>query len=133
MALLPNVFRPDEEVEDPFAPIPEGWYEMEVIKSEYKQNNAKNGHYISLVIKIQEEPYIGRFIYVNLNIDNPNKTTVAIANRDLKALSEAIGLTDEWDDTEDLHNIPFEGKVIIKPATSQWPAKNEIKGYRAMS
>lgn len=132
MAILPNVFKPDEEIEDPFKPLDEGWYEMEVIKSVYKANNAKNGHYISLSVKVLEEPYEGRLLYPNLNIDNPNKTTVTIAQRDLQALSIAVGVGEDWDDTEVLHDIPFFGFVVVKPKTSQWPAKNELKKFLSM-
>ena len=42
MALLPNVFVPDEAEENPFAPIAAGWYLGEIIKSELKDTKNKD-------------------------------------------------------------------------------------------
>jgi len=131
MALLPDVFKPEETDENPFAPIPADWYVAEVIKSELKATNDKTGKYIALSFKILEGDHEGRMIYANLNIVNKSEVAVKIARSDLKKICMAVGHEEELEDTEDLHNIPMQIKVSIKPETSQWPAKNEIKDFRS--
>ena len=70
-------------------------------------------------------------MFTNLNIVNSNETAVKIAHSDLKAICEAVGHKGELEDTVDLHNIQLMIKVSYKPETPDWPAKNEIKGYKA--
>lgn len=130
MALLPDVFLPDQEQSNPFEPIEAGWYEAEIIKSELKSTKDKTGKYISLCFKITDGDDEGRMVFTNLNIVNNSEKAMAIARSDLKAICDAVGLTEELHDTEDLHNIPMQIKVSVKPETPQWPAKNEIKAFK---
>lgn len=132
MALLPNVFVPEEAKSSGFEPIPAGWYEAELIKSELKSTKAKDGKYLSFCFKVIDGDCDGRMIWTNLNIVNKNETAVAIAQGDLKAICESVGFSGELEDTEDLHNIPLAIKVSLKEETAQWPAKNEIKGYKSL-
>ena len=132
MALLPNVFSPEETKTMSFEPIPEDWYEAELVKSELKTTKDKAGKYLSFNFKVLEGEYEGRFIFANLNIVNKNDMAVKIAQSDLKAICEAVGFQGDLEDTVDLHNIPLAIKVSLKPETSQWPAKNEIKGYKSL-
>ena len=133
MAQLPNVFIPEEADENPFAPIDAGWYEAEITKSELKTTKDKTGKYIALTLKIIEGDNEGRLIYTNLNIVNKSDVAVKIARADLKAICTATGFEGELEDTEDLHNIPMLVKVSVKPETAQWPAKNEIKGFKSVN
>ena len=50
MALLPNVFQPDEASDDPFAPLPADWYVAELKASELKTTKDGKGKYISIKI-----------------------------------------------------------------------------------
>jgi len=131
MALLPDIFIPDEVDDDPFAPIPANWYVSEIIKSELKDTNAKDGKYLAITFKVLEGDHTGRFIFANLNLVNKSDVAVKIARSDLKAICKAVGHEGELEDSTDVHNIPLEVKVAIKEASAQWPAKNELKGYRA--
>lgn len=130
MALLPNVFVPEEAEENPFAPIPAGWYLGEIIKSELKDTNKKDGKYLALTFKILEGDHEGRLIFTNLNIVNKSEVAVKIARSDLKAICGAVSFEGELEDTVDLHNIPMMVKVSLKPETAQWPAKNELKNFK---
>jgi hypothetical protein len=132
MAILPNVFIPEETDENPFAPIDERWYPAEITKSEVKSTKDKQGKYIAFSFKVDEDDQdaAGRMVYTNLNIINKNETAVKIAQADLKAICVAVGHEGELEDTEDLHGITMCIKVSIKAETSQWPAKNEIKAFK---
>lgn len=135
MALLPSVFVPEETEDMEFKPLKAGWYPAELVKSELKSTKDKKGKYLSFQFKVIEdandESSEGRFVFTNLNIVNSNETAVKIAHSDLKAICEAVGHEGELEDTVDLHNIPLMIKVSYKPETPDWPAKNEIKGYKA--
>lgn len=135
MAELPDVFLPEEADDNPFAPIDERWYLADIIKSEVKATKNKDGKYIAFTFKVDESEgeSSGRQLYTNLNIVNKNETAVKIARSDLKAICGAVGHEGELEDTEDLHNITLAIKVTIKPETSQWPAKNELKAFRPAS
>lgn len=132
MALLPNVFQPEDHDADPFAPIDADWYEAELIKSDLVTTKDKKGKYIACKFKVVEGDFEGRFLFTNLNIVNASDVAVRIAQADLKGMCDAVGHEGELEDTEDLHDQPMMIKVTIKPETSQWPAKNEIKGYRSL-
>lgn len=135
MALLPSVFVPEETEDMEFKPLKAGWYPAELVKSELKSTKDKKGKYLSFQFKVTEdandESSEGRFVFTNLNIVNSNETAVKIAHSDLKAICEAVGHKGELEDTVDLHNIPLMIKVSYKPETPDWPAKNEIKGFKA--
>ena len=131
MAVLPGVFVPEEAEENPFAPIPEDWYTAEITKSELKDTKDKQGKYLALTCKVLEGEYKGRLIFTNLNLVNKSETAVKIARSDLKKICMAVGHNDELEDSADLHNIPMDVKVTVKPASSQWPAKNELKDFAA--
>ncbi len=140
MALLPNVFVPDDAESMEFSVLPAGWYPAELVKSELKDTNAKDGKYLALKFRILENVEIGdkevksegRFVFTNLNIVNKSEMAVKLARSDLKALCFAVGHDTELEDTTDLHNIDLQIKLSVKPETSEWPAKNEIKGYRTI-
>lgn len=140
MALLPNVFVPEEAESMEFTVLPAGWYPAEIVKSELKDTKLKDGKYIALKFRITEDVEIdgeevkseGRFVFTNLNIINKNETAVRIAQSDLKAICESIGFEGELEDTVDLHDQDMMIKLTVKPETSEWPAKNEIKGYKAV-
>ncbi|QVJ07735.1 hypothetical protein S1R3Y_000026 [Vibrio phage vB_ValP_VA-RY-3] len=140
MALLPNVFVPEEAESMEFEVLPAGWYPAEIVKSDLKTTKDKTGKYIALKFKITDDVEIkgeevksnGRFVFTNLNIVNKNETAVKIAMSDLKAICESIGYEGELEDTVDIHDQEMMIKLSVKPETSEWPAKNEVKGYKAI-
>lgn len=140
MALLPNVFVPEEAESMEFEVLPGGWYPAELVKSELKTTKDKTGKYLAFKFKITDDVEIngeevkssGRFVFTNLNIVNKNETAVKIAMSDLKAICESVGFEGELEDTTDLHDQEMYIKLTVKPETSEWPAKNEIKGYKSI-
>jgi len=129
MALLKKAFAPSETKSASFDIIPAGWYEAEITGSELKTTKAGDGTYIAVKFKIIEESHEGRLVWTNLNMENKSETAVRIGHSDLKSICEAVGFEGELEDTEDLHNIPLMVKLVVKPASAQWPEKNEVKGY----
>lgn len=133
MPMLPSVFNTDDHDEmGEFTPIPEGYYTAEIVKSELKDTRAKDGKYLSLQFKIigdDDSDEDGRLIFKNLNLVNKNQQAVEIAQRELKSICVACDFQGELEDSVDLHNIPIGVKVVVKEATPEWPASNDIKKY----
>jgi Protein of unknown function (DUF669) len=130
MALLPDVFVPEDAEDNPFGVLDAGWYEAEITKSEMKITNDKEGKYLALTFKITEGEKQGRFVFANLNLVNKSDVAVKIARSDLKKICNAVGLPGDLEDSVDLHNIPMKVLVSVKPATAQWPEKNELKDFK---
>lgn len=141
MALLPKVFVPEDAESMEFTTLPAGWYPAELVKSELKDTRSSGGKYLALKFRITDNVVIdgeeikseGRFVFTNLNIVNKNETAVKLAYSDLKSLCAAVGHEGELEDTTDIHDIEHMIKLNVKPATSEWPEKNEIKGYKALN
>ena len=127
MAQLPGVFTPSDV--DSSNTIPNDWYIAQIVKSEMKATKDKKGQYLALSFKVMEGKYKGRMLFTNLNLVNKNDTTVRIAESDLKAMCEACGI-DKLEDSVDLHGIPMGVKAVIVEASNNWPAKNELKGFK---
>ena len=117
------------EPSDAFTPLPPGWYTGIITDSEMKETKAMTGNYLQLTIAVQDKHHFGRVVFERLNIDNPNQTSVDIAQRTLSALCRAVGVL-QISDSNQLHGLPFEFKLSIKPASGQYEASNNIKGYR---
>ena len=129
MAMLPNVFNTSEVAEDESSLLPEGWYTAQIVKSEIKDTKT-GGKYISLHFKIVEGEYAKRMVFANLNIVNSNETTVKIAQQQLKKICEALGLS-EIEDTSELHGQDLQIRVKTQAATSNFPAKDDVKDFKA--
>lgn len=111
-----------------YGPLPEGEYEMMVVKSDVKPTKAGNGHYIELEMHVISGEQSGRRVWERLNVDNPNKDAENIAKAALAALCVAIGLED-MTETEQLHDQPFIAKLEIDRKD---PERNRIVGYESV-
>ena len=131
MALLPDVFVPDDAPDNPFDTIKETtWLPMEIVKSELKDTNNKDGKYFSIHFKVTEGEYAGKMFFTNLNWVNKSDVAVKIGKGDMKKICKAVELEGDLEDTVDLHGIPMMVYVTYKPASAQWPDKNELKDFK---
>ena len=136
MAKLPGTFNTENvDDSDDFAPIPAAWYPAEIVKSEMKNSNKHTEQeprqYLNLQFKIIGDSYANRRVFHMLNLVNPSEQTVEIANKQLKKICTSVGLV-SVDDSEELHGKPLEIKVAIEEETDDYPAKNVVKGFRAL-
>ena len=134
MARLPlNNFRASEQEKmGSFTPVPAGVYTAQITKSEIKETRDGNGKYLNFTFTILDGDYVNRNVWARLNIINQNPQTVEIANKALATICECCSI-DALEDTEQLHNCPMEINVIVKEATAQYPAQNDVRGYTAIS
>src|SRR5699024_8067063 len=114
-----------------FEPIPAGWYNVKITSSEMKPTKAGNGAYLELEMTVLDGDYANRKVFDRLNLDNPNPTAVEIAQGTLSAICHAVGVY-QVEDSQQLHGIPMQAKVTVRPATEQYSANNEVRGYQAI-
>lgn len=80
--------------------------------------------------EILEGEYKGKIVWLNLNLINPDATTVKIANETLATLCRALG-KQAIQDSQELHGIPFIGKVKYVNGTKGNPDSNKFQGFES--
>lgn len=112
-----------------FAPIPEGDYEVAIVKSQNKPTKAGTGSYLELQCQVVSGEYAKRVLWARLNLKNPITAAVEMAKRELSSICHATGVL-RPKRKEDLHNIPIIAHVV-QVADNKGEMKNEIKGWKA--
>lgn len=117
---------PDSGQQDP---VPAGWYNVVIDKSEMKPTKDGTGMRLELQFKIIDGQYANRKVFEGLNLQNANPVTQEIAYKQLSAIAHAVNVLVVQDSSQ-LHNIPLKVKLSLKAATTQYDAKNEVKAYK---
>ena len=115
------------EIMDQFEPLPAGWYPVIVSSSDTFITRAGNEAY-KLELTVTDGPAVNRKLFVNLNIGHPNPVADDIARRELASICAAAGVSG-IEETEDLHNLPFEARVVTE-GSAEHGDRNRVKGYR---
>ena len=71
--------------------LPAGKYRAQIVESEMRVTKNGMGQFLWLMLDILEGEHKGRKIFDQLNLVNPNPTTVEIAQRTLSAICHATG------------------------------------------
>ncbi|QWK79121.1 DUF669 domain-containing protein [Ochrobactrum sp. BTU1] len=109
-----------------FSTLPLGTYRLEVTASEVAATKAGTGTILKLTYDVVEpEPYVGRKIFANINIQNANPTAQEIGQRELGSLCRAIGIS-ELEDSEELHFVAFTAKVGLEKPQEGYAQRNKI-------
>lgn len=115
-----------------FDPLPAGWYNANITSSEMKPTKDGSGAYIQLELTILDGQYANRKVFDRLNVQNNSKVAQEIAYATLSSICHATGVI-QVQDTSQLHGIPMEVKLSVRPASDGYEAANDVKGYRASS
>ena len=113
-----------------FTPLPAGDYQAIITESETKATKDGQGQYLQLKLQIQGGEFAGRVLFDRLNLWNNNQQAQEIAQRALSAICHAVGIL-QVGDSQELHNRPLIATVKVRPASGNYEANNEIKGYKA--
>jgi hypothetical protein len=114
-------------------PVPNGWYILAMTKSGEKPTRNGDANYLEVEYTILDGPHKDRKVFENFNLWHPtNVQAKEIAWREMSALCHATGRI-QVGDTSELHNIPFKGKIRIKPGEGDYGPKNEVMAYRAIN
>lgn len=98
-----------------YEPRPAGDYTMQVVNSDMRTTKSGTGQYLWLEFDILSGPVRGKY-FERLNLFNDNAKAVEIANRQLSAICNAVGLV-SLQDSEQLHMKPM--KVVLKVSESK--------------
>ena len=109
----------------PYELLPAGKYRAQIVESEMRVTKNGMGQFLWLMIDILEGEHKGRKIFDQLNLVNPNPTTVEIAQRTLSAICHATGRM-HVSDSEELHLIPMMIQVKIKPPKNGYGESNAV-------
>ena len=111
-----------------FSPIPEGDYEVVIVKSTNKPTKTGNGSYLELQCQVVSGEYAKRVLWARLNLKNPSSAAVEMAKRELSSICHATGVL-RPKCKEELHNIPM--IVHVVQVEGRNGMQNEIKGWKA--
>ncbi len=106
--------------------LPAGKYRAQIVESEMRVTRNGMGQFLWLMLDILEGEHKGRKIFDQLNLVNPNPTTVEIAQRTLSAICHATGKM-QVSDSEELHLIPMTIQVTVKPPRNGYGESNAIR------
>ena len=105
--------------------LPAGKYRAQIVESEMRVTRNGMGQFLWLMLDILEGEHKGRKIFDQLNLVNPNPTTVEIAQRTLSAICHATGRM-HVSDSEELHLIPITIQVKIRPPKNGYGESNKV-------
>ena len=109
----------------PYELLPAGKYSAQIVESEMRVTRNGLGQFLWLMLDILDGPFKGRKIFDQLNLVNPNPTTVEIAQRTLSAICHATGKM-HVSDSEELHLIAMTIQVKIRPPKNGYGESNVI-------
>jgi len=119
-----------------FDPLPPGWYAMRVIKAEQVDGrNPGTGQMLKVAFEIIEHAHpehAGRQVYANFCHQHDNKQTRDIARSQIVAILHAIGKPSAVA-VDDLLGGELRVKLTAQPAKDGYDAKNETRGFKALS
>lgn len=133
MARLDNTFRAaDAPPSEGFDLLPAGQYAAQIIESGIVDAKSGRGQMITLTWAITDGPAEGRRVWQRINHYHENPQAMAIGQRDLRQILDALGL-ESIDDTAELEFKPMRVKVGIEVDKSgQYGDRNAIKGVAAL-
>ena len=123
-----RLFRPNGKGATPL--LPPGEYAVEIV-AEQENQPLRNGSGTALVFEyqIRDGQFRGQRIRDWLNVGHSNQNARELAQRRIKAIGEAVGLT-VFNDTRQLFNRPF--LIAVSCQEYQGRQRNQIDDYRAL-
>lgn len=114
-----------------FSPLPEGFYTVAIVESDWKDTKSGEGKYLEFKYQVIEGDHDGRFVWSRHNLVNQNEIAVRIARGELSALCRAVGVMEPKDSVE-LHDLPLQIKVKVKKREDNGEFTNEVKAWKSL-
>lgn len=133
MAFLDQTFSADDMPvsSNSYEPLPAGWYTATITGAELKATKAGTGQYIAIKYDITGPSHMGRIVFGNLNIRNPNPKAEEIGRQQLGEVMRAIGIA-KVQDTNELIGGQLSIKVDIR-SSEQYGDQNEVRAFKAIA
>ena len=112
-----------------FEIIPKGTeVTLKATEAEEKKTSAGTGSYIAVEFEITKGEYVGRKVWQNFNVNNPNDKAQKIGREQIAGWARACGKPNAKD-TDDLLERPFNAKLGIEKGTGGYSDKNKIDSF----
>ena len=115
-----------------YDPLPAGWYNANITAAELKPTKDGSGQYIKVRYDITGPSHQGRVVFGNVNIRNSSAKAEEIGRQQLGEIMRATGIA-RVTDTDQLVGNTLQIKLDVRPADGQYPAQNEVRGFKAVS
>lgn len=113
--------------------LPAADYLMQAVESDVKNTKANDGSTkVEATCVILDGPFKNRKVWVSINNRNKSAEAERIGQGQLSQWCHAVGVI-RLDDTAQLHNKPFVGRVKVRPAEGQYSARNEVTDFMPAS
>lgn len=109
--------------------LPASWYGMQIDETAYEQTKSGDGHFIKLAWVVVDGPHAGRKYFARLNVDNPNRDAVEIAERELTSICRATGLT-SFSDVAELQGLKALVRLGVKKRSDGRGDENQAYEYK---
>lgn len=124
------------EIQDDYAPIPNGLYPVYVDEVSWKQSKA-GAEYLNVKFKVFGENYTNRVLWNVYNVMHPKEQVRNIAFSDIKKMLLASGVDESsmtFTEKEQLAAAVKDVRCMVKVSTKtdDYGAKNVIKGYEEL-
>jgi len=113
-----------------FEPVPPQKYVAAITEAEMKDTSAGTGKFLQFNFEILEGDHKGQIVFDMLNLINPSAQTVEIAKAKLKAICNAVGVTNPQNEG-DLLDKPLIIDVTRVKRKDTGEMTNRIKSYHS--
>lgn len=105
----------------PYEPLPAGEYRVQIIESNYRENESTGSKYVELVMEVLDGEFTGRKHFERLSLWHENSTVVDIAQRTLSAICRAVGVM-QVSNTQALEFKPMgmKARVTKRKDNGEW-------------
>jgi len=117
--------------EQEYSLVPEGWYNATIKDVNIKPTKDGTGKMMNFRFDITGPSHANRVVFVGLNVQNRSPQAEEMAQRDLKSIRTALGLS-VIKNTDQLIGKSLKIKVGIKKASGEYAAKNTAVSYAAI-
>lgn len=118
-----------------FDPLPPGWYAMRIAAAEVVTPKSGGRDMLRVQFEIIEQAhpeFAGRKVFTNFNHLHDNKQTREIAQSQIAAICQAIGKPNATT-VEQMLGGELLVKLTAKPAENGYDARNETRGFKALT
>ena len=123
--------QPDASTGEDFAPLPPGWYPVEIDAAEVKDTKRGDGKYLKLTMTVLGDAFGGRKLIHNITLLNPNEKATQIGMRDLAGLGQACGLQ-AIGDTGQLVGATIDVRTKVQKGRNGYGDDTKVTAYAAV-
>lgn len=131
MASIAGVYNQDTEPSNrggDYEPLPDGFYDLEVVESDYGTNSKGNGMNLKMKAQVVGGDFAERIVYMNFGLEHDNAGWAAGEQSRFAAFRHAVGVL-AADDTEEFHFKAFRAHVKVELNKSTGKLGNVVDEY----